>query len=424
MCIFYAKIDYLLIFSGNILCPMLGKGLKKVGFMMKKVVACTREKPLREQIKDDEKYRIEELTVTGFLSDEDYQFLTEMCQEEGRLRLLDLFGVNETDCYRDMENFWHEGDVVISNDVFCDCVRLEKIIFPENLVGIGHYSFMNCENLEEADLPTSLSAIGISTFYNCKKLNEIELPHSNLSMGVLGSHYNFVGCATSFHCSNETWPLNKDGENIYQDVFYGSFTTDGVLFFYSSYDEYIELYKYPSESERTVYETPKDVLEIFENAFTECKNLRVLIVNACLWQSNAIDGCPNLETLIIKSEGAYASGYNSFNPIAPPVIRSCPKLQDIYLYCEEPENMNDLFSQVDGLENIVLHVPCFCAKKYLEHLNVPYDDHYAAKVNLPPLTDEDIRQFNENYPPAWRRFKRIEEFDPVDVFGSEIIEFF
>jgi len=47
------------------------------------------------------------------------------------------------------------------------------------------------------------------------------------------------------------------------------------------------------------------------------------------------------------------------------VITNCPKLKDIYLYAENPENIAfGIFEKLDNMSEIVLHVPCFCAKKY------------------------------------------------------------
>ena len=207
---------------------------------MNKTVNCTKEEPLHKQISEEEKFLIEELTVTGFLADEDYVFLTEMCQEQGRLRVLDLFGVNETDCYAGDENYWSKNQVAISNEVFCDCVRLEKIVFPEKLAGIGHESFINCENLVEADFPDTLHCIGFDTFYDCKNLNEIFIPAKNFGMGGIGVSLNFAGCASSFHCDNEKWPFDENGEKMYteNDDEFVYISKDGVLFFYYDEDDF------------------------------------------------------------------------------------------------------------------------------------------------------------------------------------------
>lgn len=50
---------------------------------MKKTIVCTKENPLHVQIKKHEKYKIEELKVSGFLGGGDFDMLTEMSQEKG-----------------------------------------------------------------------------------------------------------------------------------------------------------------------------------------------------------------------------------------------------------------------------------------------------------------------------------------------------
>ena len=54
---------------------------------MKKTIVCTKENPLHVQIKKHEKYKIEELKVSGFLGGGDFDMLTEMSQEKGLIHL-------------------------------------------------------------------------------------------------------------------------------------------------------------------------------------------------------------------------------------------------------------------------------------------------------------------------------------------------
>ena len=92
---------------------------------MKRTYFCTEDNPLHVQISKEESMMIEELEVSGYLDEDDYELLTEMSGEKGRLRYLDLYGV----------------DLAIYSGSFNDSIRLEKIIFPNNLIGIGHSSF-------------------------------------------------------------------------------------------------------------------------------------------------------------------------------------------------------------------------------------------------------------------------------------------
>jgi hypothetical protein len=55
------------------------------------------------------------------------------------------------------------------------------------------------------------------------------------------------------------------------------------------------------------------------------------------------------------------------------------------------------------MNDIVLHVPCFCAKKYRD-----YEEEYCSMYDYN----------DKKYVKVWREFKRIEEFDPIDMFGE------
>ena len=50
---------------------------------MTKTFICAKEKPLHTQISEQEKYEIEEMNVSGFLGEDDFEILTAMSQEKG-----------------------------------------------------------------------------------------------------------------------------------------------------------------------------------------------------------------------------------------------------------------------------------------------------------------------------------------------------
>ena len=49
---------------------------------MTKTFICTKENPLRTQISEQEKYEIEEMNVSGFLGEDDFDILTAMSQRK------------------------------------------------------------------------------------------------------------------------------------------------------------------------------------------------------------------------------------------------------------------------------------------------------------------------------------------------------
>ena len=57
---------------------------------MKRKFVCTKEMPLHSQLSNIDCSLIQEITVKGFLCEEDYELLTKMSGETGSLRIIDL----------------------------------------------------------------------------------------------------------------------------------------------------------------------------------------------------------------------------------------------------------------------------------------------------------------------------------------------
>ena len=404
---------------------------------MKRKFECTREKPLHKQISQEESLLIEELEVKGYLDGDDYELLSEMSGEKGGLKCLDLFGITESfpgsdDCG---SFFIGNEDLAIYPDSFVNSVRLEKIVFPNNLKGIGCHSFINCENLVIDELPETLESIGEGAFQNCPKLKTVFISNELNDNGkclYLGGQFpgrEFAGSVENYDSDHRKWPLTKKGEETYRD-YRGIevFVIDGVLFWEEDWCWWLTLEKYPAMNKRTTYEVPIETtseyyedketispLEIRTHAFCGCKYLKTLILRDCLMESGAICDCPALETIIFKG-WACGKTVSSFDIFWSNVITNCPNLKDIYLYAEDPRAVPyEIFKDLENIGDIVLHVPCFCAEKYRNH-GIEYIKQKPFLNPIPPEpeSEDDVLLVNE-----WRRFKCIEEFDPIDLFGDE-----
>ena len=237
---------------------------------------CTRDNPLHSQLANLDCCLIEEMAVRGFLCDEDYELLTSMSGENGSLRILDLYGVGETDSqYENSYGTNGQSKIVVADNAFEDSIRLEKIILPAKLEAIGSPTFGGCANLEEVDFPESLTSIGSEAFLDCPKLGEVYIS-KNLSLGEVYNHA-FSASANSFVCDWDRWPINKDGEPTYTGDGFGYFSYNGVLFFGFEWDECIELEKYPSMKDRSTYQIPSGTQITKYGAFSNCKFLHKLI---------------------------------------------------------------------------------------------------------------------------------------------------
>ena len=401
---------------------------------MKKTFICTKEDPLHKQISPKESLLIDELEVKGYLDGDDYELLTEMSGKKGCLKCLDLYGVTESFpgpdpwcCF-----FIEDEELAIYPNSFVNSVRLEEIVFPNNLRGIGCDSFINCENLVIDELPETVKSIGNNSFQNCPKLKTVFVSNTFETSFMLGGQFperEFAGSVENYDSEYKKWPLTPKGEETYRD-YRGIefFVIDGVLFWEQDWCWWLTLEKYPAMNRRTTYEVPiettaayyeKDVtvspLEIRTHAFCGCKYLKTLILRDCALESGAICDCPALETIIFKG---YADGKtaSSFDMFWNNVITNCPNLKDIYLYAEDPRAVPyELFKDLENIGDIVLHVPCFCADKYRNY-GVEY---IKQKTFLNPIPPEPESEDDVLFVQEWRRFKRIEEFDPIDVFGDE-----
>ena len=78
------------------------------------------------------------------------------------------------------------------DSAFSNCISLSEVILPDTLLsGISNNLFENCVNLQRIEMPSYYEAIGSNAFENCSLLESIEL--SSILVGV-GSNA-FSGCS-------------------------------------------------------------------------------------------------------------------------------------------------------------------------------------------------------------------------------------
>ena len=87
----------------------------------------------------------------------------------------------------------------------------------------------------------------------------------------------------------------------------------------------------------------------------------------------------------------------------PVGMKGLPRLQDIYLYAEDPDVFCfDIFDGLENINDVTLHVPCSCKKLY-QNYEVIYYSHGSLC---------------ERKEYSFRKFKSIEEFDPIDFLDE------
>ena len=158
-------------------------------------------------ISEEEKYEIEELTLSGELNGTDFKFIRDMAGVIAIQRI--DYSSGEKDCWAEYiptegllkslnlaesriisggEVYYYEGDKkptgsaltekyytesdAISSYLFAR-TKLETIILPNSITSLGECVFYNCNRLTSITIPNSVTSIGDNTFYGCDGLKSV-----------------------------------------------------------------------------------------------------------------------------------------------------------------------------------------------------------------------------------------------------------
>lgn len=364
--------------------------------MMKRKFVCSKEMPLSEQVDVNEQTEISEIVLSGYIGEKDLMLLSNMSQD-GKLLILDMSGVTELDT--------DSMDGTIESTPFCDDNGLEEVYLP-NIDKLIYPIFYNCTNLKRVGFPSSIKHLD-AFLAKCPNVEEIYVPE-DLRIDcdrMFDSDICFMGSGKRFVSDNDGWP--EDLENKQSNFF----AFDGVLYT-TPYGGRVSLHRYPAGDERKDFDIPEGVYEMSEYAFYGNPYLRRLTVPESMKTSeeHPIRNCENLETVIFKNKSFRMFSVKDGGYIGWPVgMKGLPRLQDIYLYAEDPDIFCfDIFDGLENINDVTLHVPCSCKKAY-QNYEVIYNFH------------DQYGSLCERKEHSFRKFKSIEEFDPAD-FLEELNE--
>ena len=159
---------------------------------------------LPDMISGEEKYTIEELTLTGQLNGTDFRLLRDMAgcnylgdKTEGSLKNLDISGakiVAGGEKYLDTNHIPHysgpglicsiEKDDEISNYLFAECNLLE-VKLPKGIKTICSHAFFCCSSLSSIVIPNGVESFEEEAFHACGKLSSVTIPSSATTIGRL-----------------------------------------------------------------------------------------------------------------------------------------------------------------------------------------------------------------------------------------------
>ncbi len=145
---------------------------------------------------------VEQLSVIGTLTDNDFQFIREKMTS---LEVLDLSRATITELPQRALAFYQsmnltanstlhtvilpEGLTTIGNSVFAECTRLEYVNIPSTVTTLGRWMFENCTKVASVIIPNGVTEIPASCFYKAG-LTSIEIPTNVTSIGG----WAFQGC--------------------------------------------------------------------------------------------------------------------------------------------------------------------------------------------------------------------------------------
>ena len=273
-----------------------------------------------------------------------------------------------------------------------DSFNIEKLTYP---------MFYNCSNLKRVDFPSSIKHLD-AFLAKCPNVEEIYVPE-DLHIDCdrrFDSDICFMGSGKRFVSDNEGWPEDLN------DIQSNFFAFDGVLYTVP-YGGCVSLHRYPAGDERKDFDIPDGVYKMSEYAFYGNPYLRKVTIPESVKSSeeHPIQNCENLESIIFKNKSFRMFSCKDSEYIGWPVgMKGLPRLQDIYLYAEDPDVFCfDIFDGLENISDVTLHVPCSCKKLYQNYEVIYYfHDQYGS------LCERKEYSFS--------KFKSIEEFDPIDFF--------
>ena len=335
---------------------------------------------LSKRIKSDQKYKITNLKLSGYLNIDDIQFIREMAgcyydekksKYDGHLKELDLQDASFVGSNKKFTVYnggsSYTATLYNANSVgdytFSYLPRLQKIILPDNGTSIGDYTFKGCTNLNSLLLPSGLTSIGDYAFDGCVGLTSLRLP----------SGLAFIDDYAFCNCSNLTnVQLPSRLTSIANGVFYGC-------------------------KSLTSLELPSGLTSIGKDAFNQCVNLTSLQIpsGVTLIDDAAFFNCSSLTSLQLPS-GLTSIGVCTF--------AYCTGLTSLEFPSGLTSIYNGAFEGCKGLTSIRVNMPNPLILDF-----DPFPSDLKEKCTLYVPKDSYTAYM---VAPVWGDFKNIVKFNP------------
>ena len=327
-------------------------------------------------IPEEEKYTIEDLTLTGELNGTDFRLLRKMAGKgtediddltDGKLKKLDLSGVKIVpggDYYLEGPGHGERNQHYCINAdelpdyVFSFC-NFTELTLPDNLLVIGSSALRGCADLKQLSLPQTLTTIRDAAFSSA--LTSITIPRNVtliegnpfLSIGYFSTTYNLAaivveegntvydsreGCNAIIETASNTLISGCSNTVIPHTVV----AIGPNAFYYANMSSIVIPDNIKSIGESAFYRCgklnsiiiPNSVTSIGARAFYECTSLTTIRIPDGLstLENSVFAYCENLHDAFISA---------SVNSISSSAFSHCPKLTEIIVDPNNKTYMSD-----------------------------------------------------------------------------------
>ena len=368
---------------------------------------------LPDLISDEEKYSIEELTLTGKLNGTDLEFLHQMTGldaktgafTDGRLKFLDISDATIV-----------EGGMpasqanTIGKNTFHNGISLKFISLPKTLKSIEGNAFESCR-LTSIVIPKSVELLGSDVFYYCP-LESISVEEGN---PVFDSREN---CNAVIETATNTLRIG-----CRKTVIPNSITAIGVTAFSGrrglvSMDipngvTAIDNYAFWTDDELTSISLGKTIVSLGDAPYGACSNITSFTIDP---ENPVYDSRDNCNAIIETATNTLIQGFgttiipNGITKIARLAFRSQANLTSVNIPSSVTTIEAEAFLYCNNLLKVVSHIK----KPYSLSVNVFDGDNIPkATLYVPYGTSKAYAST-----PGWNNFNRIVEMEPDDSYQN------